>query len=402
MPSDLERIEQRIDDLVREHLAVPDAEIAASCRDVLHEVATQAVVSSQGGKRLRARLALAAFDAAGLPVTSQARDAMTDLACAIEVFQTAALVHDDIIDDSDLRRGKPSAHRALAQQTHSESIGRGLGLMLGDILATVSISIANAAASSLGNPDTLRSVFLGMQRDVSVGQVLDLAVELTPLSDPARLADASLNVFRWKSASYTTMAPLQLGLTAAGTDPQVAGPLSERIGKPLGVGILGSAMKKGVLGDDGYAQMLAATTRLNKVGPALAALAGVHALTDVTGFGLLGHLLEICRGAGLAAKVSAARLPVMPAAVGFAKQGIGPGAIGRNLASYGLAVNFEEGVEDWQRSVMADAQTSGGLMVACDAASADEVMEVFRQGGFADAAVIGHMEAGLPKVHVTA
>lgn len=235
MPSDLERIEQRIDDLVREHLAVPDAEIAASCRDVLHEVATQAVVSSQGGKRLRARLALAAFDAAGLPVTSQARDAMTDLACAIEVFQTAALVHDDIIDDSDLRRGKPSAHRALAHQTHSESIGRGLGLMLGDILATVSISIANAAASSLGNPDTLRSVFLGMQRDVSVGQVLDLAVELTPLSDPARLADASLNVFRWKTASYTTMAPLQLGLTAAGTDPQVAGPLSERIGKPLGV-----------------------------------------------------------------------------------------------------------------------------------------------------------------------
>ena len=174
------------------------------------------------------------------------------------------------------------------------------------------------------------------------------------------------------------------------------------LGKPLGVGILGSAMKKGVLGDDGYAQMLAATTRLNKVGPALAALPGVHALTDVTGFGLLGHLLEVCRGAGLAARVSAAQLPVMPAAVGFAKQGIGPGAIGRNLASYGLSVNFEEGVEEWQRSVMADAQTSGGLMVACDAASADEVMEVFRQGGFADAAVIGRMEAGLPKVHVTA
>ena len=150
------------------------------------------------------------------------------------------------------------------------------------------------------------------------------------------------------------------------------------------------------------AQMLAATTRLNKVGPALAALPGVHALTDVTGFGLLGHLLEICRGAGLAAKVSAARLPVMPAAVGFAKQGIGPGAIGRNLASYGLSVNFEEGVEEWQRSVMADAQTSGGLMVACDPASADEVLEVFRQGGFTDATVIGRMEAGLPKVHVSA
>lgn len=241
MPSDLERIEERIDDLVREYLAVSDTEIASSCRQVLHAVAAQAVTSSQGGKRLRARLALAAFDAANtdadadVPHTSNARDAMTDLSCAIEVFQTAALVHDDIIDDSDLRRGKPSAHRALAQQTHSESIGRGLGLMLGDILATVSISIANAAASSLSHPDTLRAVFLGMQRDVSVGQVLDLSVELTPLDDPARLADASLNVFRWKTASYTTMAPLQLGLTAAGTDPRFAELLAHRIGEPLGV-----------------------------------------------------------------------------------------------------------------------------------------------------------------------
>uniref|UniRef100_UPI003FA25CDB selenide, water dikinase SelD n=1 Tax=Zoogloea ramigera TaxID=350 RepID=UPI003FA25CDB len=109
------------------------------------------------------------------------------------------------------------------------------------------------------------------------------------------------------------------------------------LGKPLGVGILGSAMKKGVLDADGYAQMLAATTRLNKVGPALAVLPGVHALTDVTGFGLLGHLLEICRGAGLAAKVSGARLPVMPAGGGFAKQGIGPGATRGSPGSYGLA-----------------------------------------------------------------
>lgn len=235
MPSDLERIEQRIDDLVREYLAVADTDIAPPCRPVLHEVATQAVASSKGGKRLRARLALAAFNAATASPTPPTRDAMTDLACAIEVFQTAALVHDDIIDDSDLRRGKPSAHRALAQETHSESIGRGLGLMLGDILATVSISIADAAASRLHNPDILRSAFLGMQRDVSVGQVLDLAVELTPLDDPARLAEASLNVFRWKTASYTTVAPLQLGLTAAGTDSQTAEWLAERIGKPLGV-----------------------------------------------------------------------------------------------------------------------------------------------------------------------
>ena len=174
------------------------------------------------------------------------------------------------------------------------------------------------------------------------------------------------------------------------------------LGKPLGVGVYSAALKKEQLLASDYQAMVATTTQLNTPGPVLACLDGVHAVTDVTGFGLLGHLLEICRGAGLAAKVSAARLPVMPAAVGFAKQGIGPGAIGRNLVSYGLSVNFEEGVEEWQRSVMADAQTSGGLMVACDPASADEVLEVFRQGGFTDATVIGRMEAGLPKVHVSA
>jgi selenide,water dikinase len=172
------------------------------------------------------------------------------------------------------------------------------------------------------------------------------------------------------------------------------------LGKPLGVGILGSAMKKGVLDADGYAQMVATTTRLNKVGPTLAKLHGVHALTDVTGFGLLGHLLEVCRGANLGATVEASALPVMPAAIPFAKQGIGPGAIARNLASCGDDVLFADGVEEWQRSVMADAQTSGGLLVACSPETADTVLAAFRDGGFADAAVIGRMHAGSAKVQV--
>ncbi|MBS0354527.1 MAG: selenide, water dikinase SelD [Proteobacteria bacterium] len=172
------------------------------------------------------------------------------------------------------------------------------------------------------------------------------------------------------------------------------------LGKPLGVGILGSAMKKGVLDADGYAQMLATTTRLNKVGPALARLPGVHALTDVTGFGLLGHLLEVCRGAGLGATVDAGALPVMPAAIPFAKQGIGPGAIARNLASCGDDVLFAEGVEEWQRSVMADAQTSGGLLVACSPETVDTVLTTFREGGFVEAAVIGRVHSGAPKVTV--
>ncbi len=174
------------------------------------------------------------------------------------------------------------------------------------------------------------------------------------------------------------------------------------LGKPLGVGILGSAMKKGVLDADGYAQMIATTTRLNTVGPALARLPGVHALTDVTGFGLLGHLLEVCRGAGLGATVAAAQVPVMAAAVPFAKQGIGPGAIARNLGSCGDDVRFDEGVESWQRNVLADAQTSGGLLVACDAEAAPAVLDAFRLAGFDAAAVIGRMHAGAAQLRVTA
>ena len=172
------------------------------------------------------------------------------------------------------------------------------------------------------------------------------------------------------------------------------------LGKPLGVGILGSAMKKGVLDADGYAQMVATTTRLNKVGPALAKLPGVHALTDVTGFGLLGHLLEVCRGAGLGATVEASALPVMSAAIPFAQQGIGPGAIARNLASCGDDVVFADGVAEWQRTVMADAQTSGGLLVACSPDSVDTVLATFRDGGFAEAAVIGGMHQGPAKLSV--
>jgi selenide, water dikinase len=174
------------------------------------------------------------------------------------------------------------------------------------------------------------------------------------------------------------------------------------LGKPLGVGILGSAMKKGVLDADGYAQMIATTTQLNKVGPALAIQPGVHALTDVTGFGLLGHLLEVCRGAGLGATVSAAALPVMPAAIPFAQQGIGPGAIARNLASCGAAVRFDAGIEEWQRSLLADAQTSGGLLVACSADAAQAVLEVFRKGGFGAAAIIGRMHSGTAEVRIEA
>ncbi|WP_293937174.1 selenide, water dikinase SelD [Iodobacter sp.] len=172
------------------------------------------------------------------------------------------------------------------------------------------------------------------------------------------------------------------------------------LGKPLGIGILGTAMKKGLLDDAGYKQLIDTTTQLNKVGADLAKLAGVHALTDVTGFGLLGHLLEVCRGAKLTAQVLAKDLPLLSAAIGFAKQGIGPGAIERNLASFARDVDFATSVPEWQQRIMADAQTSGGLLVACAAENAAEVLAMFHQQGFAQAAVIGQLVDGDAQVRV--
>ena len=174
------------------------------------------------------------------------------------------------------------------------------------------------------------------------------------------------------------------------------------LGKPLGIGILGSAMKKGVLDAEGYRQLIDTTTQLNAVGAELAALDGVHALTDVTGFGLLGHLLELCRGARLGARIEASRLPLLPAAAGFAQQGIGPGAIARNLASFGENVAFDEAIPDWLRRVMADAQTSGGLLAAVAPDEADETLARFHAQGFASASVIGRMQTGAPIVSVGA
>jgi selenide,water dikinase len=166
------------------------------------------------------------------------------------------------------------------------------------------------------------------------------------------------------------------------------------LGKPLGIGVLGSALKQNLLDADGYAQLLATTTQLNAVGPELARLDGVHALTDVTGFGLLGHLLELCRGARLGARLEAASLPLLAAAVPLAQQGVGPGAIARNLASFGDTVRFAPDVPAWQRHLMADAQTSGGLLAAVAPEAADAVLARFHAAGFAAARIVGHMQAG--------
>jgi len=166
------------------------------------------------------------------------------------------------------------------------------------------------------------------------------------------------------------------------------------LGKPLGVGILSAALKKGALSAAGYAQMIAATTQLNTPGTALGELPGVHAMTDVTGFGLAGHLLEICRGSKLGASVRFADLPVFEEALHWARQGTVTGATERNWQGYGSEVRLPAGAPDWQRALITDPQTSGGLLVACSADTEAQVLAEFRKQGFSAACRIGQMVAG--------
>ncbi|QGZ42209.1 selenophosphate synthase [Pseudoduganella flava] len=172
------------------------------------------------------------------------------------------------------------------------------------------------------------------------------------------------------------------------------------LGKPLGVGVLSAALKKNVLGADGYAAMVASTTKLNKPGKALSELPGVHALTDVTGFGLLGHLLELARGAKLAAHLDMAKIPLLPGVEQLAHDGFFTGASGRNWDAYGKDVTLAPTVTPAQHTLLTDPQTSGGLLVSCDPSAVDDVLATFRAGGFEAAAVIGRMAAGDARVHV--
>jgi selenide,water dikinase len=173
------------------------------------------------------------------------------------------------------------------------------------------------------------------------------------------------------------------------------------LGKPLGVGVLSAALKKDVLGPDGYAAMIANTTKLNKPGRLLADMPGVHALTDVTGFGLLGHLLELARGAKLSAQLAMNKIPLLPGVEQLATDGYFTGASGRNWAAYGSEVSLSASVTPAQQALLTDPQTSGGLLVSCDAGSVDAVLDLFRREGFGDAAVIGQMAAGQPGVTVS-
>ncbi len=172
------------------------------------------------------------------------------------------------------------------------------------------------------------------------------------------------------------------------------------LGKPLGVGVLSAALKKERLSSEGYAAMLASTTKLNTPGPSLAALDGVHALTDVTGFGLLGHALELCRGARLSARIRMHDVPLLPGVAELAAAGMVTGASARNWAGYGADVTLASSLSDVERALLTDPQTSGGLLVACDADSVPAVLDAFHRDGFEAASEIGALALGEPHITV--
>jgi selenide,water dikinase len=161
------------------------------------------------------------------------------------------------------------------------------------------------------------------------------------------------------------------------------------LGKPLGVGIFSAALKKGLLEGGAYRAMIELSTQLNLPGEALARTDGVHAMTDVTGFGLLGHLLEMCRGSSLGAHIESERMPLLPGVLELARTGIATGASARNWQSYGNEVRLAPSIDGAMRAILTDPQTSGGLLIACSPEAASSVLQIFDKFRFECATVIG-------------
>ena len=170
--------------------------------------------------------------------------------------------------------------------------------------------------------------------------------------------------------------------------------------KAIGVGIYSAAIKKGDLPGEGYDEMVSSTTQLNRIGQELAEDVDVHAITDITGFGLLGHTLELARGSHLTARVRYADLPWLPDVVDLAEAGIFTGASGRNWDAYGKSIGLPASLPATARTLLTDPQTSGGLLVSCAPQAVDEVLALFRADGFGEAFVIGEMVSGEGRVDV--
>lgn len=171
--------------------------------------------------------------------------------------------------------------------------------------------------------------------------------------------------------------------------------------KGIGVGVYTAAFKKRVLPEDAYAEMMNSTTLLNRIGHTLADDADVHAMTDVTGFGLLGHSLELARGAGVSLEINYARVPFLTEAEALAEAGYVTGASRRNWQSYGREVILPAGLPEWRRALLTDPQTSGGLLIACKADRAESIRVAVEGAGYPRASVIGFVAAGIPTVRIS-
>ena len=171
--------------------------------------------------------------------------------------------------------------------------------------------------------------------------------------------------------------------------------------KALGVGILSAAFKQERLDATGYDALIASTTQLNAVGTDLAAFPGVHAMTDVTGFGLLGHALEMARGAGLTATIFADAPAVLAGVEALARAGVRTGASVRNWESYGASVRGAHTQTEWTRDLLCDPQTSGGLLLAVDPNAVATVLDLLRARGFTRSAIIGGLKVGPAEIELT-
>lgn len=172
------------------------------------------------------------------------------------------------------------------------------------------------------------------------------------------------------------------------------------LGKPLGIGILGAALNRDELDAAGYRELVDTATKLNTIGAELAVLDGVHAMTDVTGFAVTGHLMEMCQGAGLGARLEFDKLPILPKGREYAEKGYKTGAGGRNWSSFGDSLDLPMDLDEWQKNILLDPQTSGGLLVACAPEIAGDIEKLFHDRGYGAAAIIGGMTEGASRVSV--
>jgi selenide,water dikinase len=170
--------------------------------------------------------------------------------------------------------------------------------------------------------------------------------------------------------------------------------------KGIGVGIYSAAIKKGELSPAGYTEMVGTTTLLNRIGAELAHDPDVHAITDVTGFGLLGHALEVARGSNLTLTIRASEVPLLNEAARLAQQSFVTGASHRNWASYSKGVELPANCPDWQRHLLTDPQTSGGLLIACSHEKASAIAQRIKGAGYPLTKIIGHAEVGAASVRV--